>query len=258
MLTGWRARLNTPRGRLVVLQFFFLAFAWMFGAVVLDRALTAAIRTGEDHARAVARAFAEHTIVTVKLVDLSLDTLARAWEREPATFGNTQRRVQELLGEIRVQIAVADHEGLIRYSAIPIGGKPVNVADLEHIRAHIDGGSNELFIATRPTRGRISGRRALQFTCPIHKDGKVDGVAIVSVDPIFFSRFYESLNLRARDIAIMTRGNGQIITRLPFDEKLLERRLLNPRALAAGGHVPVARAGRRRRAPVRLLSHPAI
>jgi signal transduction histidine kinase len=217
---------NLPRKRLLLLLAFVLIASWSLGLYFINRAKSAAMQAGEARVQALARAFSEHTVATIKLVDLSLDYLSREWVASPERFVESEARVRARLGDIKVQIAIADRDGWLVYSALGMSGGRVNVGDLEQFKVHFNEKKDRLHVADRPMRGRISGKWTLQFSRPIFRGNAVDGVALIGVDPLYFSRFYESLHLGPSDIVLLTRNSGQVLTRLPIDEKIFSMRLV--------------------------------
>jgi signal transduction histidine kinase/CheY-like chemotaxis protein len=69
----------------------------------------------------------------------------------------------------------------------------VDVSDREYFRHHLDPSSPQPYIGT-PIMGRVSGKLDVQMSRRItRKDGSFGGVLVVSLDPAYFSRFFETL-----------------------------------------------------------------
>jgi signal transduction histidine kinase len=97
-----------------------------------------------------------------------------------------------------VQVAVIDPQGVLRDSTIE-GFKPIDVSDREHIRAQLAGpytGDARLLYIARPVVGRTSGRPSVQLSRAIlDDDGKLIGIAVVSMDPSYFTGLYKLLQI---------------------------------------------------------------
>jgi signal transduction histidine kinase len=97
-----------------------------------------------------------------------------------------------------VQVAVVDARGILRDSTLA-DFQPIDVSDREHVRAQIAGPRaadvRQLYIG-RPVVGRTSGRPSVQLSRAIlDGDGKLIGVAVVSLDPSYFTGLYKLLRI---------------------------------------------------------------
>lgn len=173
----------------------------------------------------LARAFAEHTLATVRLVDSALLAVIDHWRPDKIEeSGEEISRISRRLSDLSLQVAITDGGGVMRYSSLGIPAKPLDLSDREHIRVHFGRTDSRLFISA-PVKGRVSGKWSIQFTRPIFDGDKLQGVAVISVDPKYFFKFYESLGLNAGDVVTMVRENGQILARFPSGDAYLGQKL---------------------------------
>ena len=86
--------------------------------------------------------------------------------------------------EDAVQVAVIGADGYIAATNLSQSSpSPVFLGDREHFRWHVDNPADELFIS-RPLVGRVSGKPSIQLTRKFtDADGRLAGVAVVSLDP---------------------------------------------------------------------------
>lgn len=113
---------------------------------------------------------------------------------------------------IFAQASIIDAQGILRYNSIPFTGR-IDLSDREHFKVHVGAAKDELFIS-RPVLGRASGKWTIQFTRRITaKDGKFAGVVVVSLDPSYFTHFYNDLALGDSGVAALYRSDGWLFAR---------------------------------------------
>ncbi len=101
--------------------------------------------------------------------------------------------------EIFNQVGIIDAHGIYVLSNLPIKGK-LDLSDREHFRVHVAADSGELFVS-KPVLGRASGKWSVQLTRRINRaNGEFAGVVVVSIDPGYFTHFYNDLQLGSRGV----------------------------------------------------------
>ncbi|MEI7536854.1 MAG: ATP-binding protein, partial [Comamonadaceae bacterium] len=101
--------------------------------------------------------------------------------------------------EIFNQVGVIDAQGIYVLSNLPIKGK-LDLSDREHFKVHVATDSGELFVS-KPVLGRASGKWSVQLTRRINRaNGDFAGVVVVSIDPGYFTRFYNELQLGSKGV----------------------------------------------------------
>ncbi len=179
----------------------------------------------------LARAFEEHTLRTLRAADQTALFLKYQYEHEGRAF-DIPRYVRD--GRLSVEpfnlLGVADEHGdLLLSSQVPFVHS--NILDREHFRVHMDYDSERVFIS-KPVYGRSSGRWSIQLTRRINKpDGSFGGVAVVSVDPYYFSRFYKQVDLGRNASIILVGRDGIIRARQTGDNIAAGQDLSNSPAL---------------------------
>lgn len=202
----------TLRNMAIIILFgiFLLCFLWidLYLKVQSERQLE--LKSAAKVTANLARAFEEHTLRTVKSADQAVLYLKHQYEQEGRAF-DFQRYFSEekLSSQPFVQLGIIDENGdLAITDQVPF--VPVSLKDREHFRVHRNIDNGQLFIS-KPVLGRASGKWSLQMTRRINKpDGSFDGVAVVSVDPFYFSEFYKQVDL-GKDSAIVLVGRDGIV-----------------------------------------------
>ena len=200
--------------RLTILGGIVLAGLLWIGIAFLIEDATRSIRSdAERDARNISTAVAEQTDRAVDSVDQMLRTLAYLVERDGSRFHMAEMVNRGLLvNELVLQVSYTDAAGTMVQSSI--GAAPtVNVADREHFRVHADRKVTGLFIS-RPVFGRASGKWSIQMTRRIDKpDGSFGGIAVASVDPDYFKRFYSDLSLGKDGMVMLVGEDGGVRAR---------------------------------------------
>jgi PAS domain S-box-containing protein len=179
----------------------------LFGALViiliggsvllqLSSERAAILEEARKHTSNLARAFEEHIRRTVKEVDQTLLVLKRGYESDPKHFALWEWPARELLlQDLLVQIAIADREGTIIGTTEGPAPVTVSVKNEDFFLYHVNRDSNVLFFG-KPVAGGGRNRQSIPLSRRLNApDGSFAGVLIVSLDPYYLARFYETVDL---------------------------------------------------------------
>jgi hypothetical protein len=169
---------------------------------------------------ALALLFAKHTESTFRNVDHALLQLRDTWVRKPAEFSAEVEAQRRELASSIVQISAIDAKGVVAFSSFGLPDKPVNVADREFFQAHLKEPEDRLLVS-RPLRGRITNKWAIQLTRPIYDGKRLRGVMAIAVDPLYFVNFYEAAGLGEGGAARMIRDTGEVMARSSEHDKYI-------------------------------------
>ncbi len=104
--------------------------------------------------------------------------------------------------EIFNQVGIIDAKGIYVLSNLPINGT-LDLSDREHFKVHVAADTGDLFVS-KPLLGRASGKWSVQLSRRITRaNGEFAGVVVVSIDPGYFTRFYNELNLGSEGLAAL-------------------------------------------------------
>jgi PAS domain S-box-containing protein len=190
----------------------------------IERVRASQLAAAVLEARLQAQAFAEHADAIVRTVDFALVELTADWTGWPA-FHDKARRLSQRLGDLAVQVAGTDDQGVVMSTNLATPTERVSVADREHIRVHLENRVQGLYISD-PIFGRVSKQWSIQFTRAIRAGDRVVGVVVISVSPTFFADFYRRLsNQRPGDVISMLKPDGVILARAPDERESMGMRL---------------------------------
>ena len=176
----------------------------LFGVVVMWAVMLHALSTERAQALQAAvqnttnlsRAFEEQIVRSINAVDQTLRYMRDNYQRDPVGFDVAAwtRNIQAL-SDMTFQISLIDKDGMMIASNLDPHPGAIDLSDREHFRVHRDRTEDELFIS-KPVMGRASGKWSIQMTRKLlTPDGGFGGVIVVSLDPIYLSRFYDSVDL---------------------------------------------------------------
>ena len=186
---------------------------WLGIVFLIEDASRSIRREAERDAHNIATAVAEQSDRAIDSVDQMLRTLAYLVQRDGNRFKLADMVSRGLLvNDLVLQVSYTDPTGTMAQSSIS-DAPTVNVADREHFRVHADHKVNGLFIS-RPVFGRASGKWSIQMTRRIDKpDGSFGGIAVASVDPDYFKRFYSDLSLGKDGVVMLVGEDGGVRAR---------------------------------------------
>ena len=172
---------------------------------------------GEQETSNLARAFAENISLTIDAIDQSLLFMRRAYAANPAAFDLRDfAKSGQLINELTLQVSMTGPDGIMLMNNNGPTKDRVDLSDREHVRVHMNTDRDRLFIS-RPVLGRVSGKWSIQFTRKlITADGKFGGVLVVSLDPSYLARFYNSLQI-GNGAVMLVGDDGGVRVRAPSD-----------------------------------------
>ncbi|MBV8659750.1 MAG: hypothetical protein JO142_18170 [Burkholderiales bacterium] len=218
-----------------------LAAVWVMAFYELSRSERSYEHEAELRTAVSAQVFAEYSRSTIKrLNELILDARDN-WNGDGGRFASLIRRQQSNIQDLTFQVAIIDREGFLAFSNLAASTGRVDLSSREHFLVHKNApGADALFIS-KPVKGKVSGLWSIQFTRPIFRDGKFDGVIVVSVNPDVFGRFADKLHLGEHGALAIVRDTGEIMARYPvvessYGQRVTQRPFLERAAPVSGSY----------------------
>jgi diguanylate cyclase (GGDEF)-like protein/PAS domain S-box-containing protein len=178
-----------------VLGIAMIGLVWASVGFHLTSERQSAERAAIENAGNLARAFEAHLSQSLHDIDRTLDMMRAYYLRDPAGFDfrawvdNSQMVDKDLL-----QLVLIGPDGFMRASSIS-SETGVDLRDREHFKVHVDSHEDRLFVS-KPVVGRVSGRTTIQLSRRIERpDGSFGGVILASLDPAYFARLYDSIEV---------------------------------------------------------------
>jgi PAS domain-containing protein len=185
----------------------------------LDRMDKSAISQAGHDARNLAMAFRENVQRTVS----SIDQLMLAIITENKESGDLYHippwvKNSPLLEGTSVQVAMSGPDGIVTASTLPVRGR-VDISDRPHFRYHLDPSAPQPYISV-PVIGRNSGEWSIQVSRRLTRsDGTFGGIIVVSIDPSYFSRFFDSVDVGQRGSIDLVGRDGIVRVRRAHDRE---------------------------------------
>jgi PAS domain-containing protein len=173
----------------------------------------------------LARSFEENIARTVEAVDQTLVFVREAYTHDRTGFlRGSWTKAPAFLDNFQVQIGLTDRDGEVLWSSLAPAPPEVNLADRSHFQTQKASTDDSLFIG-RPVLGRVSGKWTIQFARKLlAPDGSFDGIVVVSLDPSYLARFYESISIGDGSVLLAT-TSGIALARAPDNVSMIGRDL---------------------------------
>ncbi|HVI50704.1 MAG TPA: response regulator [Candidatus Sulfotelmatobacter sp.] len=162
-------------------------------------------------------AFMDHAAQQLDYADSYL-RMARRFINE----GDSWNDIRESLHQIRTNragdytglLAVTDRDGKVVFYSDNPDTPPVSLADRDYFKTLHDDPRDRLLVDYTRV-GKLSGKMQYRLIRPILRDGKFDGVILVSMLPESIIRFYGSLSLGPHSVSTMMTLDRYLIARAP-------------------------------------------
>lgn len=207
---------NVRTTSLIALLAFFsvalLAGVWYSTYRQVGAAQARALADAAHDAASFARVIEEHTGRTIGSADQAVRFLKYEYQ-EKGTRTDPARLISNgvIIDDIFNLYSIIDARGDVVLSSKPF--TPVNLSYREHVRVHRERRDVGLFVS-KPVFGRVSHKWSIQLTRRIDlPDGGFGGVAVVSMDPFYFTRLYESANIGRHSVVTLIGADGIVRAR---------------------------------------------
>jgi PAS domain S-box-containing protein len=197
---------------------FLLILLWSAVAYQLSHDKSTVLDTARTNTNNLARAYAEHVIGTLRLLDQISLRVKDEYEKS-AVSPDLAQRLHDASNLGALTIGVTDERGYVVAATTSLPPTARFVGDREYFLAHASNDSGELYIS-KPLVGRITGKQIISLSRGLKKpDGAFAGIVFVSFDPQYLSGFFSDLviskdssfSVIGRDMIVrdMIRGSGR-------------------------------------------------
>ena len=192
-----------------------LGIVWAAVLYEIDRSEKGYLHEAEVKTLIQSQLFSEYSRATIKRVnEIILDTRSQ-WTGDWEQFATLIQRRQENIDDLAFQVAVIDKNGILVFTNLAKPPARTDLSQRAHFRVHSESPDTDELYISEPLLGKVSGKWSIQFTRPIQKNGKFNGVLVVSVSPDLFSQFAEKLQFGHDGLASMLNSSGKFMARYP-------------------------------------------
>jgi len=192
-----------------------LVLIWTAVLYELDRSSKGFLREAEIKTSIQSQVFSEFSRSTIRRVNEVILDIRTQWTGDLKSFATLIQRRQGIIDDLTFQVTVIDSDGIMIFSNLAKPSTRVDLSQRAHFRVHKEAGDADHLYISSPVLGKVSGKWSIQFTRPILKNGKFNGVLVVSVSPDLFSQFAEKLQLGKDGSATMVKTSGELMARYP-------------------------------------------
>ena len=168
----------------------------------------------------LAHTLKQHAEDSLSQVDALVEAIITRYEAERETLD-----LPRLYNALRINLsiihnaAITDDKGMVILSSSP--APQVSLADREHFKVHINNDTEKLYLGN-PVLARLTG----QWSWPVTRrannpDGSFLGVVTVLLKPLYFSAFYEQLDLGSSTTISLIGHEGVIRTGMHTGDQIL-------------------------------------
>jgi PAS domain S-box-containing protein len=231
--------LRNPTAAVVGFCVVLTAIVWLGMAQRIAFERTEAIRDATSDLSKLAIAYEEHSLRTLKDVDQILSLIKHQYERQgPDVDIEALLRAGRFDPALFTNIGIVNRDGLLVRGVAP--GARVDLSDRDYFLAHKRSDSGDVFIG-QPLLGRVTGKWASQISRRLNRpDGSFDGVVYMAVDPAYFARFYQRIDLGPHGLVTLVGLDGIARVRQVGDKTTFGQDMRGTNLLE---HVATARVG---------------
>ena len=192
-------------------------------ALTLAYLRTQAIEVGERLTQSFAQVIEEQTTRTFQSVDQNLQLTANILAQMESTGALDEdsahqllRRQLEAMPFARV-LWVTDAQGRLIYDS-GVGNLGTDLSDTAYFKL-LQSQPNTSFLVSTPVKSRIDGQWLIPAARPLFAaDGTFRGTIAASVNPLFFDKLWQSIDLGEGSSVALLRRDGALLMRSPFHE----------------------------------------
>jgi diguanylate cyclase (GGDEF)-like protein len=205
------------------------------------------ITQAELRAKQLNGAVADQVAILIRYVDFAAQEIAETYVpgNSRQFLGEASKIEQRFPLHSLLQIAIIDAKGYLAASTLGMKER-VFLGDREHFKIHLNSKNSSLFISA-PILGRVSKQWSIQFSRPIRRNGRFEGVVVISLAPEYLHKTLAAISLASDDSISIFRQSGEYLARNVGNETALgktgspDRAFLGPNAAPSGTFRSISR-----------------
>ena len=186
-----------------------LIFVWSGAWWQIEQDRASSVNMIRQEGDRLTRVFEEHVRRVLKMEEYHLDRMKAEYELTLAVSPALERMMQLLRREQISSVGIVDDRGNFVISTLD-NTAGINLASVPHFTFHTATDTGGVYIG-RPFLGRTSKKTSVHMTRRLnHPDGSFAGVAIIAIDPLYFTNFYREMDF-SETFTVRLVGNDEVI-----------------------------------------------
>lgn len=211
------------RHQLILMFALVFALVWVLVVYELFQSRAHYLAEANLRTRVQSQVFAEYSQSAIRRINEVILDIRDDWSGNWQEYADLVRHRQEILSDISFQVTIVDKDGIVQFSNLSKPNTRTDLSQREHFLVHKNAPERDALFISTPVKGKISGKWSLQFTRPIMRDGKFNGVLVVSVSPEQFTALAGKLNLDREGVVTVLNDGGVVMARFPYVEAALAK-----------------------------------
>ena len=241
--TGTPLEVRKLRRHLLWLALGLMLVSGLLVITVLVQQRAQALDSGKRLNESLARVAEVQAASAIKAVDQQLQLTVQGLALLDAAGNATNANVRALLGQQAAALPFVraiwwlDAQGRVLHApeASTVG---LQLADRDFFQASLRDPQADLYLGS-PVRSRATGQWLISAARPLRSaSGAFAGVLVAGLDPPYFARLWQTLDLGTDGVVVLLRRDGQLMLRSPHSDAAMGQRLALPGLQDLSGPLP--------------------
>lgn len=124
-----------------------------------------------------------------------------------------------------VDIRIVSPSGGLQYIPKQSEYELANVSDREYFKVQFDNSTRGFYIGS-PVKSRVTGKWLIPISIPVNAESKYTAVVFAAIELDWIAKLHENSRIKPNGTILILSTEGKIITRSPFNEKLIGKSIL--------------------------------
>jgi len=187
------------------------------------------IRSAQTRLASYASGLSEHATVTLYSAEIALKYVVDRVQEHGLLEPPDEWKIHELLRDAARgypqfgSLLMVGCDGKLVANSLEFPVIEVQLSDRDYFRFHLEHESTTEIHISKPVMNRLNGLWRFFMTRRLSKrDGSFGGIAGVALDPAYYDRFYQTIDVGKSGRILLIRIDGRVLMQTPFSPEALE------------------------------------